>query len=90
MNHLKTIRLEGTEYEQYLAGNEVMCEATHLTTRDVREGEHVMVYKDTVANHTNVSVPRREMQSEYIGVEGMVTGIRRNGDHYEGVMIRKV
>jgi hypothetical protein len=88
--HLKTVKLDHSSYQDYLEGKEIHCEAGKLTTKEVEEGEHIMVYKDTVATNTNISLPRGEMQAEYIGVEGMITKVLKSTEHHEGVMIRKI
>jgi hypothetical protein len=57
-------------YENYLNGEEVM---TTFKSHDyIFEGDHVMVYKDSISVNTSITVPR-DKQSEYIGVEGIVT-----------------
>lgn len=86
----KSIKLEGAAYEEYLAGKEVVCVAAQLNTRNLREGDRILVYRDTVGNNTDASLPKREMQSEYIGVEGMVTSLRHHPDGHDGVIIKKV
>jgi len=59
-----------SNYENYLNGEEVM---TTIKSHDyIFEGDHVMVYKDSISVNMNITVPR-EKQSEYIGVEGVVT-----------------
>jgi hypothetical protein len=88
--HLKSVKLDDTSYHEFLAGDEIHCEAGKLTTKNLAEGEHVMVYRDTVATNTNISLPKSDMQSEYIGVEGMVTKVLKSSEHHEGVVIRKI
>jgi hypothetical protein len=88
--NLKSIKLDKTNYHDYLEGKEVLCSASSLTTKNLREGEHVLVYRDTVAANTDVSLPKREMQSEYIGIEGLVTSVRSATDNQEGVTIKKI
>ena len=58
------------DYESYLKGNEILT--TIDASDNIFEGDHVMVYKDSIPVKTNIPVPR-EKQSEYIGVEGIVT-----------------
>jgi hypothetical protein len=87
--NLKSIKLDNKTYDDYLHGKEVRCAATQLTSKNLHEGEHILVYKDTVANNTNSAVPKREMQSEYIGIEGVVTKVLGSSEHHEGVVIRK-
>jgi hypothetical protein len=88
--NLKTIKLDANSYQEYLAGKEVACEATQLTTKNLQEGERVMVFKDTIATNADVAVPKREMQSEYIGVEGQVTSVRMAGAEHTDIRIRKI
>jgi hypothetical protein len=69
ISKLPVITLKGN-YENYLNGEEVM---TTIKSHDyIFEGDHVMVYKDSISVNTSITVPR-EKQSEYIGVEGVVT-----------------
>jgi hypothetical protein len=58
------------EYEQYLNGTEVT--ATANSTDNIFEGDHVLVFRNSIPAHTSVAVPR-EKQADYIGVEGIVT-----------------
>lgn len=88
--HLKSVKLDNDSYHEYLAGNEIHCEAGKLSTKELSVGEHVMVYKDTTATNSDASVPKREMQSEYIGIEGTVVSVLGSPDHHEGVVIRKL
>ncbi len=88
--HLKSVKLDDASYHEYLAGNEIHCEAGKLSTKDLAAGEHVLVYKDTTATNSDASVPKREMQSEYIGIEGTIVRVMGSQDHHEGVVIRKL
>ncbi len=72
---LKTVLLESKGYQEFLAGNEVECTADHINNKNITMGEHIMVYKDSLANATELSLPTREKQSEYVGIEGTVTAI---------------
>lgn len=56
--------LNGKEVEAIVAGN-----GAHPA-----KGMHVMAFHDSIAINSNVSVPR-EKQSQYIGVEGVVTAL---------------
>ncbi len=58
-------------YTDYLNGREV--EATAVDGgRRLEKGMRVMGFHNSIAVNSNVSVPR-EKQSQYIGVEGMIT-----------------
>jgi hypothetical protein len=74
---LKTIKLSPDLYHEFLEGKEVVCQSDRLSSKDIAVGEHVMIFKDSASAETNVSPPRREMQSEYIGIEGSVLSIPR-------------
>lgn len=88
--NLKSIKLDDATYHEYLDGKEIRCAAQALDNKSVSEGEHVLVYKDTVAAGTSASPPKSEMQSQYIGIEGTVTQINlRSGDRDE-IAIRKL
>lgn len=87
---LKTIKLDSTTYHEYLDGKEVRCAAAAIDNKSLAEGEHVLVYRDTVAAGTAISPPKSEMQSQYIGVEGMVTRIDLHTGDQEEVAIRKL
>jgi hypothetical protein len=58
------------DYNRYLQGDEVLI--TVNLSDNIFEGDHVLVYRDSIPVKTNIAVPR-EKQSEYIGVEGVVT-----------------
>jgi hypothetical protein len=76
------------KYADFLIGKEV--EATVVSEpRDVEKGMHVMGFHNSMAVHTSVTVPR-EKQSQYIGVEGMVTEIRTDpsGDRSEVKVVK--
>jgi hypothetical protein len=85
--HLKSVKLDNNTYHEYLAGGDVNCAAEKLSSKDITVGEHVMVFKDTVAADTDGAVPKREMQSEYIGIEGTVI---RVPDDSGSIVIRKL
>lgn len=86
---MKSIKLDHNSYHQYLEGNEVRCEAGLVSEKELQIGDHILVFQDTTAAHTTASVPRREMQSNYIGVEGIITDIQLRGD-VEEVSIKKI
>jgi len=88
--NLTSVKLDNNSYHEYLAGKEVLCPASAVATRHLTEGEHVLVYKDTVAAGTNISPPKSEMQSEYIGVEGKVTSINVMRGNERGIAIVKI
>jgi hypothetical protein len=88
--NLKSVKLDHDSYEEYIQGKEIHCEAGKLTTKNIEVGEHVLVYRDTTAANTDAPVPKREMQSEYIGIEGVITNVFKSSEHHEGVTIRKV
>jgi hypothetical protein len=67
--HLPVITLKD-DYERYVRGDEVLI--TVKLHDNIFEGDHVLVYKDSIPVTTSVAVPR-EKQSEYIGIEGVVT-----------------
>lgn len=81
---LKTVKLATADFENFLAGIEVFCPAPFPTPN---EGEKVMVLRDSTANHTAAGVPTRERQSDYIGVQGIVTHVTRGAE--PGIMILK-
>ena len=58
-------------FEDYLKGAEI--EATSVVKGDamIRPGDHVLVYKDSIAARTNISVPKGK-EDHSIGVEGTV------------------
>ena len=88
--NIKTVKLDNAAYHEYLEGKEIRCGAAGVQNKQLAEGEHVLVYKDTVAAGTSVAPPKSEMQSEYIGIEGKVTQINlRSGDQDE-IAIRKL
>lgn len=80
---MKSLTLDNATYHEYLEGKEVSCTADHLTNKSVKEGDHIMVYKDTLASNSDVPLPRREIQSDYIGTEGIVTSVRKNRTEHE-------
>jgi hypothetical protein len=91
ISKLPVIRLK-TNYENYLNGEEVM---TIMVSPDyIFEGDHVMVYKDSIPVNTSLTVPR-EKQSEYIGVEGIVTKLidrvyEENADEKHQTLLVKI
>lgn len=88
--NLKTIKLDNDSYHEYLDGKEIRCAARALENKSLSEGEHVLVYKDTVAASTSLSPPKSEMQSQYIGVEGTVTRINLHDGDQDEIAIRKL
>jgi hypothetical protein len=67
--HLPVITLK-EDYIRYLQGDEVFI--TVDLDDNIFEGDHVLVFKDSIPVNTSITVPR-EKQSAYIGVEGIVT-----------------
>jgi hypothetical protein len=88
--NLTSVKLDNNSYHEYLEGKEVLCPASALATKHLAEGQHVLVYKDTVAAGTNISPPKSEMQSEYIGVEGKVTNVNIMHGNERGIAIIKI
>ena len=87
---MKNIKLDHDSYHQYLEGSEVHCEAGLLSEKDLQVGEHILVFKDNTAAYTTAATPKREMQSNYIGVEGVITAVDHGEDEVEKVSIRKL
>lgn len=83
----KTIKLNDSTYHEYLEGKEIVCNASALDDKTVAEGERVLVYKDTVGTNTDVALPKREMQADYVGVEGVITAIDQT---QPAVHVRKI
>jgi hypothetical protein len=88
--NLKTIKLDNNSYHEYLEGKEIRCSTWAIANKSLAEGEHVLVYKDTVAAGTSLSPPKSEMQSEYIGVEGEVTRVNLSTGDQAEIAIRKL
>jgi hypothetical protein len=82
----QTIFLEPTIYHDYVVGKEIHCE----TKQQLHTGDHVMVFKDTIAVSTSVPVPHSSQQSDSIGVEGLVTGVSQRGVAAIALAIRKI
>jgi hypothetical protein len=88
--NLKSIKLDSISYHDYLEGKEVHCSASAAANKHLAAGEHVLVYRDTVAASTAVSPPKREMQSEYIGIEGTVTRVSGQDIESDEIVIQKL
>jgi hypothetical protein len=71
---MRKVLLNHEDFQQYLAGNEVECPPDQLVN-GVRTGDHIIVYKNSVASVVDAAVPTREKQADYIGVEGTVTQV---------------
>lgn len=69
----------------YLNGKEV--DATAESTENIFEGDHVLVFRNSISATSSVSVPR-EKQSDYIGIEGIVTKLT-DRIHTDGHVERK-
>lgn len=64
-------------FNEYLAGGEVLA-TVHLKDNEIiTPGEHVLVLRDTVASTTDIPTPR-DKQTSVIGVEGTITEIQIN------------
>lgn len=93
---LKTVLLNNNLYQEYLNGQEVECTANQINNKNIQPGDHIMVYKDTLASASDIPTPTREKQSEYIGIEGTVTqintltGIHRNEAALQSLKVRKL
>ncbi len=89
--NLKTIKLDREKYHEYVEGKEITFPAAAIDNKDdLQEGEHVLVFRDTVAANTNVSPPKSEMQSQYIGVEGMITRANIQTSAGAQIAVRKI
>jgi len=86
---MKSIKLDNVSYHQYLEGREIQCEGGLVSDEGIEIGEHVMVFKESAAAYTSASTPKREMQSDYIGIEGVITGIEER-DNEDKITIRKL
>lgn len=88
---MKSIKLDNASYQEYLAGRDVVCGTSTVSDKELREGEHVMVFRDNVASNSAVTPPKGEMQSEYIGVEGQIVNAAGSGRPEENkIVVRKV
>jgi hypothetical protein len=81
----QTILLEPRTYHEYVEGKEIHC-ASRLP---LETGDHVMVYKNSIAASTSISVPHSSQQAEAIGVEGLITGVEHNGPVAD-LLIKKI
>jgi hypothetical protein len=88
--NLKSIKLDNASYHEYLEGKEILCNSSSVANKSLHEGEHVLVYKDTVTANTTISPPKSEMQSQYIGVEGEVRAVKSADGDQQGILIKKV
>ncbi|MFZ6011806.1 MAG: hypothetical protein ACOYXT_15800 [Bacteroidota bacterium] len=61
-------------FSEYLNGNEVEVVTELQEEKSLYPGDHVMVYKDTIAATSDLAVPKHQ-QSHYIGIEGTITDI---------------
>ena len=64
------------DYFDFLQGAEVRAGIIGKHGQIPATGEHVMVFKHSIAAETEVPVPKSQ-QSHYIGIEGMVTAVER-------------
>ena len=88
--NLKSIKLDNQAYHEYLQGKEIHCAPGSMGTKEIAQGEHVLVFKDTVTASTAIAPPKSEMQSEYIGIEGKVTGVNTQDAEKPGIQIKKI
>ena len=86
----KAVKLDGTTYREYILGKEVTCRASQLGSNSVREGDVVIVFKDTVASNVSVAPPTRESQADYIGVEGRITRMENDGPSGVAIGLKKL
>lgn len=84
---LKSINLSVPVYHDYVSGTAVALSPAKI---ELSVGEHVMVYKDTVAASSSVSVPKSTQQSDSIGIEGVVTNIRNNPGEDQHIILQKI
>ena len=82
MNNIQPVYLGTTSYTAYLAGAEVQS-SVDTNNKKMEPGQHVMVFKDTVAASTSLPVPA-DKESESIGVEGMVIQVNSVTDMKKG------
>ncbi len=83
--NLPTININRELYHEFVNGLEVMIDAN----AGLSPGDHVLVYKNTIAAESSVAVPHVTQQSDSIGVEGVVL---RNDDSASSrlLCIRKI
>lgn len=62
------------DYFDFLQGIEVRAGIIGKHDHLPATGEHVMVFKHSIAAETGVPVPRSQ-QSHYIGIEGLITAV---------------
>ncbi|HYF66831.1 MAG TPA: hypothetical protein VD884_01785 [Ohtaekwangia sp.] len=84
---LKSVNLSTPLYHDYVSGTAVVFSPGK---EKVSVGEHVMVFKNTVAASTSVSVPKSTQQSDSIGVEGVVTQIHNEPGEVQHIVIQKI
>jgi hypothetical protein len=82
----QTILLDPAIYHDYVEGKEVSC-ASKLS---LHTGDHVMVYKNSLAASTSIPVPHSSWQSESIGIEGLVTSVAPHSAGAADVAIKKI
>ena len=81
---LQSINLKPVLYHDYVEGKDVVCSSSLL-----QPGEHVMVFKDTIAATSSVPVPHSSQHSDSIGVEGIVTAVQHSAGQISAT-IRKI
>lgn len=70
---MKSIHLSTIDYHTFLEGQELEYFADKRLSFSL--GEHVMIYKNTVAALSDVSLPESALQADAIGIEAMVTAV---------------
>lgn len=80
-----TILLAPAMYHDFVEGRQIQCSSD----LELHSGEHVVVYKNTLAASTSVPVPHSNQQSDSIGVEGIVTIVDQHGAALE-ITINKI
>lgn len=84
------ILLRKEMYENFVNG-QVVEVRMNSPESPFRTGEHVMVHKDTVAAATTATVPVREDQADYIGIEGRVLHVERSASNAsQRLLIKKL
>jgi hypothetical protein len=82
---MPSIKLTPDMYHAYVEGQEVSC---HPPRYELHTGDHVMVFKDTLAATSSISVPNSTQQSQAIGVEGVV--VQEHSPQSDAVRIKKL
>jgi len=86
MEH-QSINLNNTMYHDFLSGKEIVFITSQ---KPLKVGDHLIVYKNTLAATSSVSVPTTELQSDSIGVEGIVTNAKPTDETSQQITLRKL